>query len=169
MIEIWKNVAGFDSYQVSNAGRVRSLKYGRVHVLSAGVNNVTGYFTVNLSKGGVIYPRYVHRLVAEAFIENPEGKPQVNHVNGDKADNRAENLEWCTAFENLRHARATGLLVNSGRRYPITDRQFLSIVDNPDLSVARLAKKLHLPPFAVRTVRKRDRERSADTSVIRLF
>lgn len=69
------------------------------------IKQSNGYLTVSLS-GKIVG---VHRLVADAFIPNPENKPQVNHKNADKTDNNADNLEWCTASENSRHAVAMGL------------------------------------------------------------
>ena len=75
-----------------------------------------GYLRLLVSIDGRICNYYVHRIVAETFIPNPEGKPQVNHINGDKRDNRVENLEWCSRIENMQHARATGLYRSAALR-----------------------------------------------------
>lgn len=68
-----------------------------------------GYLQVLLYEEGKPHPKKVHRLVAEAFIPNLDNKPQVNHINGDKTDNRVKNLEWCTNSENQLHAYKNGL------------------------------------------------------------
>jgi len=117
--EIWKDIEGFNGlYQVSNLARVKSLKCGKTKILKQ--NNSNGYLIVSFNKNGEReYPR-VHRLVAKAFILNPENKSQVNHKNGIKTDNKLENLEWCTAQENMRHAFDTGLKVGKkGENSPI--------------------------------------------------
>lgn len=108
MTEIWQPVKGFEGlYEVSNIGRVRSLKRattsGRCLKQEA---DKDGYMRLTLSKAGVPYLRSVHRLVAEAFCKNPMELPYVNHKNEDKADNRAENLEWCTAQYNTTYKGA---------------------------------------------------------------
>ena len=108
--EIWKDVVGYEGlYQVSNQGRVKSLerkdRFGRIvkgRTLKPGVKN-SGYLFVGLYAGGKKKMFFVHRLVCQAFHENPYSKPQVNHLNEDKTDNRACNLEWATAKENLNH------------------------------------------------------------------
>ena len=89
-------------YEVSDDGQVRNRKTG--HVLSQQKNN-KGYPTVSLSDGMWHSNLLVHRLVAEAFVDNPDPdhKTQVNHINEDKADNRASNLEWTTASQNINH------------------------------------------------------------------
>ena len=93
MEEIWKPVVGYEGlYEVSNFGRVFSMHTNRVIK-----NRLTGrYLQVSLSKNGKVIQPLVHRLVAEAFISNPDNLPCVNHKNEDKTDNRVENLEWCT-------------------------------------------------------------------------
>lgn len=97
--EIWKDIPGYEGlYQVSNLGSVYSAR--RKKRLSASTKNT--YIIVCLSKDGKQKPFYIHRLVAEAFIPNPENKPQVNHISCDTHDNRAENLEWVTRDENLK-------------------------------------------------------------------
>lgn len=104
--EIWKDIGGFEGrYQVSNLGRVRNLK-GRV--LKPYINN-SGYSCLKLA-GGIQTNFLVHRLVARAFVENnsPATKDVVNHINFDRLDNSAVNLEWCDTQENLAASRAAG-------------------------------------------------------------
>lgn len=99
--ERWKDIDGYDgAYQVSDLGRVRSLKFGRVKVLRPG-NNGNEYLRVNLSNGGKIKRFYIHRLVAQAFIKNDdETKIYINHIDECKQNNRLWNLEYCTAQYN---------------------------------------------------------------------
>lgn len=91
----WKKIDGKPNYSVSDTGGIRNDKTGRILKLS---KHSCGYLQVML--GRKTTPVYVHRVVAMAFVLNPEHKPQVDHINGDKMDNRAENLRWVTASEN---------------------------------------------------------------------
>ena len=114
MGEIWKDVEGYEGlYQVSNLGRVRSLYTNRQ---LKKISTSTGYHAVGLYKDGRSKRCSVHRLVAQAFLPNPERKATVNHKNGDKHDNCADNLEWATHEENQRHAVQTGLWVNANHK-----------------------------------------------------
>ena len=110
--EIWVNVLGYESfYEVSNLGNVKTLgnnKFGISRIMKNTLRN--GYCTVTLRKNNIQKIFRVHRLVAEAFIPNPNKKPQVNHINGVKSDNRVVNLEWNTASENMTHASNNNLL-----------------------------------------------------------
>lgn len=108
MKEIWKEIVDYESmYLVSNRGRVKSLKRKnargnllKTKILKPG-KNTDGYLYVTLCKDKDKKQFRVSRLVALAFIPNPDGLPQVNHKNENKADNRVENLEWCTAKYNV--------------------------------------------------------------------
>lgn len=104
MKEIWKDIDGYKDYQVSNMGRLKSLKFNRETILKQGVQNC-GYRNIQLYNDRVRKGLLVHRLVAIAFVPNPENKAQVNHINGIKTDNNSNNLEWCTASYNLEHAK----------------------------------------------------------------
>lgn len=100
MTEEWRDIEGFDGvYQISSLGRVRSFKTGKERFLKGSVYN-TGYKTITLRHNGKDCQKLLHRLVAETFIPNPENKPEVNHINCKRDDNRVENLEWVTHYEN---------------------------------------------------------------------
>ena len=109
--EIWKDVVGYEEfYQVSDFGNVR--KKSNQQIVSQYVNDNGYCITALYSKKEHKAKHYrVHRLVAEAFIENPECKRTVNHIDGNKTNNCASNLEWATHKENLEHARRNGLIV----------------------------------------------------------
>lgn len=115
--EIWKDVVGFEGlYKVSNLGRVKSLqrtcigKNGVVVVTNERIKNVHdnryGYLALPLYKNNKVYNRYVHRLVCEAFLSNPNNHPCVNHKDEDKWNNRVDNLEWCTYKYNSTYGSA---------------------------------------------------------------
>lgn len=96
-----KDIKGYEGkYAVTEDGQIFSYKSNRFLKPS---NNGNGYFAVSLCSGGTINKQYVHRLVAEAFLPNPEGKIEVNHINEDKSDNSVSNLEWVTHKENINH------------------------------------------------------------------
>lgn len=98
--EEWKDIEGYEGlYQVSNLGRVYSCKSDRILKPSG-----DKYLHVALCTNNKPKTTLLHRLVAEAFISNPENKPQVNHIDGDKMNNMVDNLEWTTAQENINHA-----------------------------------------------------------------
>lgn len=112
LIEIWKDIKGYEGlYKVSNYGRVKSLNYNKTKKEKELklYKNKKGYFSVNLYLNKKIHSKLVHRLVAETFIPNPKNKPQVNHIDGDKTNDKVDNLEWVTNKENVIHSWKTGL------------------------------------------------------------
>ena len=108
--EEWRVVNGFSNYEVSNLGRVRSNTTGKI--LSQKIDR--GYNRVRLYDEGRSQTKTVHRLVGTAFLDPEPNKCEINHIDGDKQNNSARNLEWCTRSENMKHAFDTGLKQPSG-------------------------------------------------------
>lgn len=114
-MEIWKDVEGYEGlYQVNQFGEVKSLPkqiglgyMTKEKILKQRLQN-SGYLTVSLSKDGKRLNKTVHRLVAKAFIPNPEGLPEIDHIDGDKTNNVVENLQWISHVENNRK-KTTGI------------------------------------------------------------
>ena len=135
--EIWKDIKDYEGlYQISNYGNVKSLPkerrnrrgiYIQKEKLLSLTNTSTGYKKVELVKDGKRKGFKVHRLVAQAFIPNPDEKPQVNHIDGDKTNNYVDNLEWATASENSIHAYNTGL--NSNKK-ELNENEIVSMYMN---------------------------------------
>lgn len=135
-MEIWKDIRGYEGlYQVSNLGRVKSVarrvcnhpsgstRQMQEHFITP-TDNGNGYKIVGLRSDHKRQNKYVHRLVAEHFLENPQGKNYVNHIDFDKSNNRASNLEWCSQKENvqhssshMRHPKSVCKTSNTGEKY----------------------------------------------------
>lgn len=139
----WRTVPDWPKYEVSDTGRVRNRRRGTVRKPAIS----DGYAVVTFTRQGRKRRLRVHRLVAEAFIPNPHGKPQVNHRDGDRANNRVSNLEWCTASENHRHKFASGNVVPR-RSFDLTlakVRLVSSLLHDRDGRHADVARKAGVP------------------------
>lgn len=166
-MEIWKDIKGYEGlYQISNFGSVKSLSRvicnnGGIYTINEKIlkpSNNGGYLQVVLQKDSKIKTIKVHRLVAEAFILNPEGKPQVNHINGIKGDNTVDNLEWSSIKENVQHAWLNGLnKPNNGAKNgnsKLTQEQVLEIRAS-NLSSKKLSKIYKISKSAILQIKKR--------------
>ena len=146
----WKNINNFIS--VSVQGDVKS--HGR---FIKGEICKNGYRRIHVSHDGVGYKFLVHRLIAEAFIPNPENKPCVNHIDGNKQNNCAENLEWCSHSENMKHAYKHNLRSAKGEgngmsKLTKNDVDFIRthyIKHNKDFNFVALGRKFNVHPKTI--------------------
>lgn len=118
---MWKDIVGYENhYQVNELGQIRTLKNSSLQkagtILKSQINKKNGYVYQMVYKDGKQKLLRVHRVVANAFLPNPNNLPQVNHKNGNKNDNRVQNLEWCTQEQNMLHAFKIGLAKPSDKQ-----------------------------------------------------
>lgn len=115
---MWKDVVGYEGlYRISDSGELFSVRRNKILSPNIGLD---GYRKMVISVNNIRQTVRIHRLVAEAFLENPQNKPVVNHKDGNKLNNRVDNLEWVTVLENAIHASENGLLKGqSGEKNPM--------------------------------------------------
>ena len=118
--EIWKEIEGFDNYQISNLCRVKNVKFNR---FVKPLLDKHGYVCVNLYKDGKMKHLLLHRLLAIAFIPNPENKPCIDHINTDRTDNHIENLRWVTNKENHNNPLSLINHANASRGRVVSEEQ----------------------------------------------
>lgn len=145
VIEIWKDVIGYeDCYQISNYGRVKSLynyKRNGTNILKPKIKN--NYYQIGLRKNGTRKWYSIHRLVAQAFIPNPNNLPQVNHKDENKLNNNINNLEWCTAsYNNTYGTRMEKVINKTGKPVIQFDLQGNFIKEYQSISQA--AREMHI-------------------------
>lgn len=168
--EIWKDIKDYEGlYQISNYGNVKSLPkerhnrrgvYIQKEKLLSLTNTSTGYKKVELVKDGKRKGFKVHRLVAQAFIPNPDEKPQVNHIDGDKTNNYVDNLEWATASENSIHAYNTGL---NSRKRELNESEIIYMYCELNMTMQEISKHFGV---SIPTIRKRLEDNNIDIKTI---
>jgi hypothetical protein len=137
MDKIWKKIPGYSLYEISNYGEIKTFNWknmGKEKIMKPALDGC-GYLRTMLKRDsdGKVHTVKVHRLVALAFLDNPDNKPHVNHLNGIRNDNRVINLEWTTPSENSKHSFKIGLSSNKGEKNPcatLTDEQVKEILAN---------------------------------------
>ena len=154
-----------DSYEVSNLGRVRSVDRvsgSRPGIIKGKVLkpflNRRKYLEVNLFKNSKSIPKIIHRLVAKAFLDNPENKSQVNHKDGNKLNNSISNLEWFTNSENQKHAYRLGLQPsrigenNSNTKITDKDVTLLKQLYNSGMSIIEVSNSMNISVSIIRQI-----------------
>ena len=167
---IWKDIEGYEGlYQVSDAGEVRSLDRITTGNRNRKINGKvlaklktgTGYYRVDLCKNGKTKRHKVHRLVAKAFIENPNNKPFVNHIDNNPLNNNVSNLEWCTASENSLHSVRCGRWKErshaSVATKEIVEKVFEEYVPyKKDKSILAISKKIGISASTLYSAKRRN-------------
>jgi hypothetical protein len=155
-LEKWKTINGLE---VSTLGRVKSN-----NKLLKGELTKGGYIRIKWSRNGVIYRELLHRLIAKAFLPNPNNYPVVNHLDGNKQNNTCDNLEWCSYGANLQHAFKIGLRNSNGINNPaskLTVEQVLEIRSlyvkgkHCEFNANQLAERYNVSPRCITNVVKR--------------
>ena len=137
MVEDWRPVRGYEGlYEVSASGKVRSIKRGIV--LRPCFDGRKQYVHVNLWKDGLQKSTNVHRIVAMAFIPNPNGLPEINHIDEDKTNNAASNLEWCDHTYNSRYG--SKLTASRGEKNAMNKYDAVDRANNPKLTEVPVGK-----------------------------
>ncbi len=168
--EIWKDVEGYEGYyQVSNFGRVKSLKrtvkrrnnydLNIKERIKPGQLDKAGYYRLSLCKYGITKTKKVHRLVAEAFLEKRKGADHVNHIDGNKINNFKDNLEWCTNIENLKHAYDNGLYTPPKRIFDEIQELTIFTLNKCGWSLRKIARYYKTSMTPIRNSIKRVRDR----------
>jgi hypothetical protein len=164
----WRAIKGYEGlYEVSDTGLVRSLdRTDRLNrfkrgAIKATCDNGRGYLCVNLKANGKQAQKTVHRLVATAFIANPDNLPEVNHIDGNKVNNSVSNLEWCNRADNLKHAFKNGLNKQckglDNKQHTLSKEAVIFIRNNAkpydkNYSYAELARKFNVSEPTIKKV-----------------
>lgn len=152
-MEEWRDIKGYEGlYKISNIGRVKSYqtfgnnqKIGREHFITPTLTT-NGYYRVELIKDNQRKTHRIHRLVAFAFLPNPENKPYINHIDGNRLNNHITNLEWCTQKENNEHAIRTGL--RKLKKLSKDDMVQMYVIEHK--AISKIAKENHISDYRVR-------------------
>jgi hypothetical protein len=142
-MEKWKTIPSHNRYEASNEGRIRNKITG--NIIGGGYNR--RYLRATLDGKS----NNIHRFIAEAWIPNPNNKPEINHINGNKHDNRVSNLEWSTSYENNLHARTSGLALGPKRG----EKSNLSKLDDDTIKHIKSIHKPFTKEFGTRTLAKK--------------
>jgi predicted XRE-type DNA-binding protein len=164
MEEIWKDIEGYEGlYQVSNRGNVKALNKWSKGALKDLTLFKNSYHKVNLYKNNKQKTFYVHQLVGKAFIDNPNNRKAINHIDCNRINNNVSNLEWVTPLENTTHAIKNNLFNNKGENHTsskLTESQVLEIdqlLKNKNFSQADIARKFNVSHSLISFINTRKR------------
>ena len=146
-VEVWRDIDDFNGYQVSNLGNVRSLNYngtGNTQLLKSSLSGPNrGYKSISMQVGDIVIRRNIHRLVARAFIPNPNDLPEINHIDEDGTNNRVNNLEWCDRAYNLNYGNRTQKFIDA-KSIPILQYSLDNVFIKEWKSQTEICKELGL-------------------------